>query len=215
LYKNALGEGGAPRTVPSAFDFTATAKYHALVEMGKLDKEDAQEQYVAYVQALIEQGGSGDDSGGGENEDDFDFAPSQSTLGMVEEAEGTVYEVGEGQDLRDAAAATDLKRIKQLVERRSRGKKGSEKGLVNDGDSNKQTPLHFAIDRGSAECANFLIEKGADVDAGDADGTTPLHMAVLNDDEAMVRLLVKSGADPDKKDNDGESAREGAPRYFI
>jgi ankyrin repeat protein len=111
--------------------------------------------------------------------------------------------------------------MKELVERhirkRTQGSSSSSnsaKGIVNDGDSNKQTPLHFAIDRGSAECASYLIERGADANAGDADGTTPLHMAVLNDDESMVRLLVAHGADPDKKDNDGESARDGKPDYF-
>jgi hypothetical protein len=61
------------------------------------------------------------------------------------------------------------------------------------------TPLHWACDRGQAEAARLLLERGADADAVEKRmfKRRPLHFAVLASSTATVReLLVRHGADP-------------------
>lgn len=52
----------------------------------------------------------------------------------------------------------------------------------------------------------FLIEKGADVNAKDNDGKTPLMFASAFDNSRVVKLLIGKGADVNAKDNGGWSA---------
>lgn len=47
------------------------------------------------------------------------------------------------------------------------------------------------------EGIEFLLGKGADIDAKDSGGMTPLHFAVCNGNLEMVKFLVKEGADFD------------------
>jgi ankyrin repeat protein len=56
------------------------------------------------------------------------------------------------------------------------------------------TPMHFAAMIGHAEMVDFLLSKGARINAQDVDGATPLHLAISNSHLAVVKLLVQSGA---------------------
>ncbi|PMD52361.1 ankyrin, partial [Hyaloscypha bicolor E] len=56
------------------------------------------------------------------------------------------------------------------------------------------TPMHFAAMIGHAEMVDFLLSKGARINAQDVHGATPLHMAISNSHLAVVKLLVQSGA---------------------
>eukprot|EP00438_Fugacium_kawagutii_P020087 Skav200149 [mRNA] locus=scaffold2013:334194:335099:- [translate_table: standard] len=59
-----------------------------------------------------------------------------------------------------------------------------------------RTPLHFAAEKGSLECASLLLEAGADKEVK-AKGKTPLHLAALNGHVELLRFLIESGAEKD------------------
>ena len=67
------------------------------------------------------------------------------------------------------------------------------------------TPLHLAVLADQGEIAEFLIEKGANLDtqAQDEDGGTPLHWAAALGRVEMARRLIDAGADVHAKDNSG------------
>ena len=59
------------------------------------------------------------------------------------------------------------------------------------------------------EAADWLLQKGAKIDAPNKRGETPLILAVQRRQLAMVKFLLKHGADPDKRDSfAGYSARD-------
>ena len=58
------------------------------------------------------------------------------------------------------------------------------------------TPLHAAVVGGQKKVVEFLITKGADVNAKDRGGYTPLFYAVWHNREEAAKLLLDKGADP-------------------
>ena len=74
---------------------------------------------------------------------------------------------------------------------------------VNASDVNGDTALHGALHRGAGNIVQFLVEKGADVDATNEIGWTPLSIAqgvfypnTFNRHPDIVGLLQELGADP-------------------
>jgi len=63
------------------------------------------------------------------------------------------------------------------------------------------TPLHQASFYGALECGQYLLDRGADIDARDYDGWTPLLMAAYQGDVELVRLLLERGAKTDAHDD--------------
>ena len=55
--------------------------------------------------------------------------------------------------------------------------------------------LYFPVIRGEGEIAEYLLGRGAEINAG-AGGTTPLHGAVMFAQTEMARWLLEQGADP-------------------
>lgn len=78
---------------------------------------------------------------------------------------------------------------------------------VNKRDSRGQTILHQVaqmvdVDRTEAQydgIVEFLLQKGATVDALSTDGTTPLYMAVVHGKKSVVKKLLANGANPNLK----------------
>jgi ankyrin repeat protein len=62
------------------------------------------------------------------------------------------------------------------------------------------TPLLYAAREGCIECAQALLEAGADPDLADPERVTPLNMALLNLHYDFAALMIEAGADIDKWD---------------
>jgi uncharacterized protein len=75
------------------------------------------------------------------------------------------------------------------------------------------TPLHYACTNGHLEIAQFLLEKGAIVDAPSPNETTPLMMAIRAGNIQLVRLLLDRGADIRIRNQQGYSAIDVAELF--
>jgi ankyrin repeat protein/uncharacterized glyoxalase superfamily protein PhnB len=89
----------------------------------------------------------------------------------------------------------------------------------------RQSPVHFAVNRKRYDILDVLIELGADVDAADARGHTALEIAMLRADrDAIARLTAAGAKQPDSRsasDVSGEMANlrssvtKGAPLLMV
>lgn len=61
--------------------------------------------------------------------------------------------------------------------------------------ANRKTPLIFVADYGWLEAAEFLLKKGANINAQERGGYTPLIRAVQGNHEDIVDLLLKNSPD--------------------
>jgi len=67
----------------------------------------------------------------------------------------------------------------------------------------------MAVINGKADCAEALLEWGADKDAANTNkGNTALHFAAQNGQLECARLLVRARADRAKKNKKGQTALE-------
>jgi ankyrin repeat protein len=57
------------------------------------------------------------------------------------------------------------------------------------------TPLMFAARAGCSECAELLLDAGADIDLADPYGVTPVMVAALNLQNDLAAYLIEQGAD--------------------
>jgi len=71
--------------------------------------------------------------------------------------------------------------------------------IVNQKDKLQNTPLHLAIIRAHTDVVDYLIEKGADVNAVAKHNWSPLHQAAKAGLEKCVLSLLNAGADPEAK----------------
>ena len=62
------------------------------------------------------------------------------------------------------------------------------------------TPLLYAAREGCVECAQILVEAGADLNKADPEGISPLLMAIMNERFDLAAYLIRKGADPNKWD---------------
>jgi ankyrin repeat protein len=70
----------------------------------------------------------------------------------------------------ESAKLNNLKRVKELLDA------GVDVNLV-DFD-NGSTPLHYACSNGGKQTIEFLVDRGATVNAQNERGITPLHMLI-------------------------------------
>ena len=61
-------------------------------------------------------------------------------------------------------------------------------------DYKQKTPLHFACKHGYIHIVQFLIEKGADIEAKDKNQNTPLYFASSKGHDPVVQYLIDHGA---------------------
>jgi ankyrin repeat protein len=69
--------------------------------------------------------------------------------------------------------------------------------------------------RGHKEVVEFLIQKGADIEAKDNDGMTALMKASFMGRKEIVELLIQNGADVNQKNNNGQNAMMRADNEEI
>jgi ankyrin repeat protein len=67
-------------------------------------------------------------------------------------------------------------------------------------------PLHYAAFAGQTEILQFLVGKGAALDARAPNGQTALMLAAKNGHKEAVKLLIDADADMDLNDPDGNTA---------
>lgn len=80
--------------------------------------------------------------------------------------------------------------------------------LVKDGFSPLMAALTSSRSRVLVQqCAQLLVDAGADVSCRSEDGLTPLLLAVKDNRVPVVDLLVFHGADLDATDNSGRTVR--------
>jgi len=91
------------------------------------------------------------------------------------------------QDIHKASVEGDLDRVKQLVQ--------EDALLIMAQDENNQTPLHMAAAQGHGEIAEFLISRGADLNAQNTYGYTAVHFAIMRGHMETAILLIQKGAD--------------------
>ena len=102
-----------------------------------------------------------------------------------------------GDELCEAVAAGDIETVKaQLIEGADPNARDRELGA---------TPLSWATLFNQFEVGEFLIQKGADVNARNRDGGTPLHGAAFLGHADIAALLIQKGADVNARNDKGES----------
>ncbi|KAL9127321.1 MAG: hypothetical protein Q9217_003783 [Psora testacea] len=67
-------------------------------------------------------------------------------------------------------------------------------------------PLHLACEYGHEQIANYLISKGAKMEATCSEGWQPLHHATYFGSSALVEMLLKGGVNPHATTNEGKTA---------
>lgn len=79
-------------------------------------------------------------------------------------------------------------------------------GVPADAECDGQLLLHAAVLGDHVDTADYLLGRGAKVDAADAEGNTALMHAALNGNVPMVKLLLKRGANPALQNQEGRDA---------
>ncbi|OQV19134.1 putative Myotrophin [Hypsibius exemplaris] len=100
----------------------------------------------------------------------------------------------------------DLDQIKDLVE-----KKSIDVRKPIDG----RAPIHFAADYGQREVIEYLLSKGADVNAVDKHGISALLAAIWEGHTDCVKLMLEKGAKREGTSPDGKSYLECAEKSEI
>lgn len=87
--------------------------------------------------------------------------------------------------------------------------------LKNKAEVNKTgwTPLHYACTTGKLSVAEFLVSKGAKVNALSQSETTPLMMAVGSGNDQLIKFLLDNGADLRMRNHEGYSAIDVATLF--
>jgi len=99
-----------------------------------------------------------------------------------------------------AAKSGDLASIRMLLE--------LDATLIGARDKDGSTPLHCAVWKGHQAAVEFMLERGADVNAQNQNehwGTTPLHAAAHANQAAIAEMLIERGADVNARDLEGKT----------
>ncbi|MGQ0582466.1 MAG: ankyrin repeat domain-containing protein [Reyranella sp.] len=108
----------------------------------------------------------------------------------------------------EAAEKGDLARVQVLI--------GQDAALSRAEDSYRKTPLHFAALRDRRAVAEYLLGKGANIDAHDKASATPLYeAAAVGGHAGMVEFLISRGADFRSNSGSGSPIRIAALVGFV
>jgi hypothetical protein len=90
------------------------------------------------------------------------------------------------QDILGAVKSGDLAKAKTIVEK--------DPSQVRTKDIVGNTPLHHAAVAGAVPMIEWLLSKGADVEAANTEAMTPLFEAIRNGKDEAARVLIERGA---------------------
>lgn len=107
-------------------------------------------------------------------------------------------------EIHDASQQGDISTVKKLVEETPE--------LINLKDETGQTPLHFAAAGGQAEVAQFLLSKGADVNALNTVNQSVLLYAAYFGNAEITAALIAGGARLNDQDIVGRTPLHYAAR---
>ena len=124
---------------------------------------------------------------------------------------GSVFAGGHRPPIFTAINNNDLKKVKEIINK-------FPSVIEARGHPYDATPLICASADGKTEIVEFLLSKGAKVDAKleyyqEYKGCTALHLAAMHGRTAVVKLLVKAGAKYDLKDAKGKTPLAYAVKY--
>ena len=80
---------------------------------------------------------------------------------------------------------------------------------------NDMTALGLAAELGHQDIVEYIVEKGADIDAKDNKGRTPLMLAAEGGHRAIIEYLITRGAHVNSQDNDGNTVLMHAAAGMI
>jgi len=122
----------------------------------------------------------------------------------------TALASGCGQSIHDAALRGDVRAVRRMLD--------ADPELIRARTPLEKTPLHQAITSSNEELIDFLLERGADVNAKDKTGLTPLHVAAWWMATKIARQLLRHGADIHAVDVFGDTplhGRHARPRGHV
>ena len=105
----------------------------------------------------------------------------------------TAIPISHAATIHDAAKSGDLEQIQRLT---------VEGVDVNQKAARDETPLMIASLAGQGEIVNYLLQRGAVIDARNTSGLSSLHAAAYAGHTDIVKLLVAKGADVNDDAND-------------
>ncbi len=100
-----------------------------------------------------------------------------------------------------AAKRNGIELLDMLVDAGGRGK---QEGVVDWRGHRGRTPLYVASEADVVENVEYLLERGADVNAGEEErGQIPLHAAARADNPVVAAILIRAGSPVDASDVHG------------
>lgn len=100
----------------------------------------------------------------------------------------------------------DMEQVKDFVE---------NKGVDINANIDGRQPIHYAADYGQKEVLNYLIEKGANIDAKDKYGISALLAAIWEGHTSCVQLMLEKGASKVGSTPEGSSYIDAAEKPEI
>ncbi|XP_046383304.1 myotrophin [Ischnura elegans] len=100
----------------------------------------------------------------------------------------------------------DLDQVRDIIEN-----KAIDVNMEVDG----RPPIHYAADYGQSDVMQYLITKGANVNAQDKHGISALLAAIWEGHTDCVKILLDKGASKEGKTPDGTSYLEAAEKDEI
>eukprot|EP00009_Paramoeba_aestuarina_P007000 CAMPEP_0201523300 /NCGR_PEP_ID=MMETSP0161_2-20130828/19302_1 /ASSEMBLY_ACC=CAM_ASM_000251 /TAXON_ID=180227 /ORGANISM="Neoparamoeba aestuarina, Strain SoJaBio B1-5/56/2" /LENGTH=260 /DNA_ID=CAMNT_0047922371 /DNA_START=69 /DNA_END=848 /DNA_ORIENTATION=- len=120
--------------------------------------------------------------------------------------------------MKSTSAVSGKDQDSKLLDCCSKGRKNDIVPLLDQGaNENAQaedswyTPLHFAIESGSVESVECLLENGAEPNKTNKEGKTPLHLASASGNKKSIECLLLYGANKFLKDSKGDLAVNVCP----
>uniref|UniRef100_K3WTM2 Uncharacterized protein n=1 Tax=Globisporangium ultimum (strain ATCC 200006 / CBS 805.95 / DAOM BR144) TaxID=431595 RepID=K3WTM2_GLOUD len=98
-----------------------------------------------------------------------------------------------------AVYRADLRKVEDMLD--------SSEADATVADQHGWSGLHWAASQGHSKLLEFLIKKGAEINAVDQmNGWAALHVAVVREQLPCAQILLRAGADPRIRDSYGDSA---------